>query len=81
MSRNLTADEKAKFIALYGAGAACEACGDRGVTVKIWEKYGTNAHEVGGDIGPEGIIGAIVACDVCGHSQTVARGRILEAAG
>lgn len=81
MSRDLTAEEKQKFTALYGAGTACEACGDTGVAVKIWEKYGSNAHQVGGDIGPEGIIAAIVACDVCGHSQTVARDRILEAAG
>lgn len=81
MSRNLTDDEKQAFIALYGAGAACENCADTGVTVKIWEKYGTNAHEVGGDISHQGIIGAIVACDVCGHSQTVARSQILETAG
>lgn len=81
MSRDLTAEERQKFIALYGAGTACENCGDTGVIVKIWEKYGSNAHEVGGDIGPEGIIGAIVACDVCSHAQSVARSRILEAAG
>ncbi|MEM7224458.1 MAG: hypothetical protein AAF495_15880 [Pseudomonadota bacterium] len=80
MSRNLTNEERQKFVALYGTGTACERCGDSGVTVKIWEKYGTNAHEVGGEIGPEGIIGAIVACDVCGHSETVARSKILEAA-
>ena len=80
MSRDLTDEEKRKFIALYGAGAACENCGDPGVTVKIWEKYGSNAHEVGGDISAEGIIGAIVACDLCGHAQTVARSRILEVA-
>ena len=81
MSRDLTAEEKQKFIALYGAGATCEKCGDAGVTVKIWEKYGSNAHEVGGDISAKGIIGAVVACDACGHGQTVARPRILEAAG
>ena len=79
MSRDLTAEERQKFVEMYGAGAACENCGDANVVVKIWEKYGTNAHEVGGDIGPEGIIGAIVACDACDHSQTVERERILKA--
>jgi len=81
MSRDLTAEEKQKFIALYGSGTACEKCGNSDVTVKIWEKYGSNAHEVGGDISAEGIIGAVVACDACGHGQTVTRARILETAG
>ena len=80
MSRDLNAEERARFVEMYGAGEACEGCGDKDVTVKIWEKYGSNAHEVGGDIGPSGIVGAIVACDKCGHSQTVARPRILAAA-
>ena len=81
MSRDLTAEEREKFIALYGTGTACKQCGNKDVLVKIWEKYGTNAHEVGGEIGPEGIIGALVACEACGHAETVARTRILEAAG
>ena len=41
MSRNLTDEERQKFIALYGTGTACKGCGDSGVTVKIWEKYGS----------------------------------------
>lgn len=79
MSRDLTAEERQKFIKMYGTGTACENCSDTNVVVKIWEKYGTNAHEVGGDIGPDGIIGAIVACDACDHSETVARDQILKA--
>lgn len=80
MSRDLTPEEKEKFVGLYGTGSKCEKCGDPGVVVKIWEKYGSNAHEVGGDIGPDSIVGALVACDACGHAQTVARGQILESA-
>lgn len=79
MSRDLTSAEREKFVALYGAGAACESCGTEDVVVKIWEKYGSDAHLEGGDIGPTGIVGAIVACDHCDHAQTVARARILEA--
>ena len=81
MSRDLTAEERQKFIALYGAGEACEKCGNSDVIVKIWEKHGGNAYEIGGDLGAEGIVGAIVACESCGHAQTVARSKILEVAG
>ena len=80
MSRDLTAEERQDFVTRYGAGTACEKCGNTDVMVKIWEKYGSTAHQVGGDIGPEGIVGAIVACEKCGHAQTVARSRILETA-
>ena len=79
MSRDLTEEERGNFATLYGAGTACERCGTADVVVKIWEKYGSDAHLVGGDIGPSGIVGAIVACDHCDHAQTVARDRILEA--
>ena len=74
------AEERQAFIARYGVGEACENCGDIGVTVKIWEKYGSNTCEIGGDIGPDGIIGGIVACDACGDAQTLPRSRILETA-
>ncbi|MDH3582390.1 MAG: hypothetical protein OEM91_17425 [Hyphomicrobiales bacterium] len=79
MSRDLTKEERDKFVDLYGTGEACKNCQTKDVTVKIWEKYGTDAFEVGGDIGPSGIIGAIVACDACGHSETVAREHIQKA--
>lgn len=79
MSRDLTDAEREKFAALYGAGTVCERCGTEDVVVKIWEKYGSDAHLVGGDISPGGIVGAIVACDHCDHAQTVARDRILMA--
>jgi len=79
MSRDLTPEERQRFVTIYGAGEACESCGNTDVTVKIWEKYGTDAHEVGGDIGPTGIVGALVCCDACSHAQTIARERILEA--
>ncbi len=78
MSPDLTPEERTKFIDLYGTGEACRACGNTGVVVKIWEKYGSNAHEVGGDIGPTGIVGAIVACDECSHAETVDRAHILK---
>ena len=77
MSRDLTEDERQKFIGMYGAGATCQRCGTPDVVVKIWEKHGTNAAEIGGDITGQGIIGAIVACDGCGNAQTVARSEIL----
>jgi len=78
MSRDLTADERQKFIQLYGLGRVCEACGETTVTVKIWEKYGSSADEIGGDISSTGIVGAVVACGQCGHGQTLARRRILQ---
>ena len=80
MSRDLTAEERQKFIGLYGAGEACEKCGNSDVLVKIWEKHGSNAYQVGGDLDSNGIVGAIVACESCGHTQTLPRSRILEAA-
>ena len=80
MSRDLTAEEKQDFIQRYGIGDACEQCADTEVTVKIWEKYGSTANEIGGDISAQGIVGAVVACDKCGHGQTLARSQILETA-
>jgi len=79
MSRDLTAEEKQKFIELYSVEAICERCGDTDVTVKIWEKYGSDSSKIGGNIGPEGIVGAVIACNKCGHGQTLTRSRILEA--
>jgi len=81
MSRDLTPEEQQKFSSLYGAGQSCKNCGNEDVTVKIWEKYGSDAHLVGGDLGPEGVVGAIVACDSCSHAETVDRSRILAAGG
>ena len=80
MSRDLTADERQKFIELYAIGTACEQCGNTDVTVKIWEKYGSSAGQIGGDISSTGIVGAVVACNKCGHGQTLARKRILATA-
>jgi hypothetical protein len=79
MSRDLTKEEQAKFADMYGSGLICVACGNNDVSVKIWEKFGTDAAQVGGDIGPSGIIGAIVACDLCGNAETIDRGRLLKA--
>ncbi|MCL4765822.1 MAG: hypothetical protein KJZ80_06310 [Hyphomicrobiaceae bacterium] len=80
MSRDLAAHEKGAFHKMYGVGAECCKCGDPGVTVRIWEKYGTTAHVAGGDITPSGIVGAVVLCERCGHGEVVPRSRILEAA-
>ena len=80
MSRDLTPEERQNFIGLYGIGEACEKCGNKDVLVKIWEKHGSNAYEIGGDLGAGGIVGAIVACESCGHAQTLPRSRILEVA-
>ena len=79
MSRDLTSEERVKFIDMYGTGAKCKNCGTEDVLVKIWENYGSDANQVGGDIGPAGIVGAIVACDHCGHSETVDRNHIRQA--
>ncbi len=79
MSRDLTEDECKEFNNLYGTGSSCKKCGDVSVSIKIWEKYGSNAHEIGGDIGPEGIVGALIACDVCEYTETVERSHILKA--
>ncbi len=79
MSRDLTKEEQAKFAEMYGTGTKCVACGNQDVIVKIWEKYGTDAAQVGGDISPSGIVGALVTCDACEHAETVARSKLLEA--
>lgn len=79
MSRDLTKEEQAKFAEMYGTGSRCASCGNEDVTVKIWEKYGTDAAQIGGDISPTGIVGALVACDACGHAETVDRAHILKA--
>ena len=79
MSRDLAPEEHETFRGHYGIGAACEACGNTEVTIRIWERYGTTSKEVGGDIGPDGIVAALVVCGACGHGQVIPRGRILEA--
>ncbi len=79
MSRDLKADERRTFFEYYREGSACKSCENKDVVVKIWEKYGSDAGEINGDISPEGIIGAVVVCGKCGHSQTVARESILKA--
>lgn len=80
MSRDLEAHEKVEFQKLYGVGAKCRLCGDPGVTIRIWEKYGAAAYMVGGDITPSGIVAAVVICEHCGHGQVVPRSKILAAA-
>lgn len=79
MSRDLAPEEKSKFTEHYGAGSSCESCGQADVTIRIWEAYDSPAKEVGGDIGPESIVGAMVICEGCGHGQTVARSEIVKA--
>lgn len=80
MSRDLTAEEKPTFQSLYDTGAACEACGNANVTIRIWEKYGSTSKNVGGDIGPDGIVAGLVFCEECGHGQVIPRDQILKAA-
>jgi hypothetical protein len=80
MSRDLAEHEKAPFQDLYGVGAKCRMCGDPRVAIRVWEKYGATAHMVGGDIGPTGIVAAVVICEHCGHGQVVPRSKILRAA-
>lgn len=79
MSRDLAPEEHETFRGHYGTGVECEACGNTEVTIRIWEKYGTTSKEVGGDIGPDGIVAALVVCQACGHGQVIPRGQILEA--
>ncbi len=79
MSRDLNADERQTFFEYYGEGLACKDCENKDVIVKIWEKYGSDAGQINGDISPKGIIGAVIVCGKCGYSQTVARDRILKA--
>ena len=79
MSRDLAGEEKPTFVGHYGVGAACNACGNKDVTIRIWEKHGTTSHDVGGDIGPDGIIGALIVCEACGHGEVIPRTQILEA--
>lgn len=79
MSRDLAPEERATFEGHYGTGEACEACGNKDVTIRIWEKYGTTSKDVGGDIGPGGIVAAVVLCESCGHGQVVDRAHIRAA--
>jgi len=79
MSRDLATEEKQGFHELYGSGKACESCGNADVTIRIWEAYQSPAKDVGGDIGPTSIVGAVVICEACGHDQTIARSHILSA--
>ncbi len=79
MSRDLAQEEKATFTKTYKTGETCEACGNKDVTIRIWEKYGTTSKDIGGDIGPEGIVAAVIICESCGHGQTVSRADILKA--
>jgi hypothetical protein len=80
MSRDLAAHEKEAFGKLYGTGTRCEKCGDPGVIIRIWEKYGAAAYMVGGDITPQGIVAAVVICEHCGHGEVVSRQKIEKAA-
>ena len=73
MSRDLASSEKATFAKLYGSGQSCEKCGNTDVAIRIWETYNSPAKVVGGDIGPENIVGAVVICENCGHGQTISR--------
>ena len=73
MSRDLANNEKETFAKLYGAGQSCEKCGNNDVNVRIWETYNSPAKVVGGDIGPQNIVAAVVICEICGHGQTVSR--------
>ena len=76
MSRDLDKSENATFSSLYGAGKCCEKCNGSNLTIRIWEAYASPAKQVGGDIGPQNIVGAVVICDDCGHGQTVSRDQI-----
>ena len=78
MSRDLAAEEKPKFVELYGAGESCEKCSNSDVAIRIWEAYDSPAKAVGGDIGPTFIVGAMIICENCGHGQTVSRAQIMK---
>lgn len=79
MSRDLEKSEHATFTKLYGKGKACVKCGSSNVDIRVWEAYASPAKTVGGDIGPENIVGALVICNACGHGETVARSEIVKA--
>jgi hypothetical protein len=80
MSRDLAASEKEAFQKLYGAGAKCRNCGNPDTIIRIWEKYGSGANKVGGDISPSGIVAAVVVCERCGHGQVLSRPELQKAA-
>ena len=80
MSRDLVAHEKPLFQKRYGTGVRCQRCNNRDVAIRVWERFGSTAHMVGGDITPEGIVAAVIICEDCGHGQIVSRSEILEAA-
>jgi hypothetical protein len=79
MSRELEASEAPVFHKLYATGQKCEKCTSNAVNIRIWEAYASPAKTVGGDIGPDNIVAAVVICSDCGHGQTVARHEILKA--
>jgi hypothetical protein len=75
----LEPSEKATFTRLYGTGERCRKCGSGAVTIRIWEGYASPAKTVGGDLGPDAIVAAVVICADCGHGETVARSDIRRA--
>ena len=77
MSRDLEAAEAKNFEKLYAKGSSCVACGSKDVTIRIWEGYNSPAKAVGGDLGPQNIVAAIVICKACGHGETVPRSHIM----
>jgi len=79
MSRDLAAHEKALFQKQYGTGAQCQKCGNRDIAIRIWERFGSTARLVDGDISPQGIVAAVIVCEACGHGQIVSRSEILQA--
>ena len=79
MSRELEASEAPIFHKLYAKGQMCERCASNAVSIRIWEAYASPAKAVGGNIGPDNIVAAMVICSDCGHGQTVARHEILKA--
>jgi hypothetical protein len=79
MSRDLETSEAPTFHRFYGTGQSCEKCASTDVTIRVWEAFASPAKNVGGDIGPDSIVGAIVICKSCGHGQTVPRSDILKA--
>ncbi len=76
MSRDLDKTEHATFHKLYGTGDGCRKCGNRDVTIKIWEAYDLPAKQPGGDIGPDKIVAAVIVCNECGHGETVSYDQI-----
>ena len=78
MPRKLDARAAKQFIDRYRTAERCAECDSGELGVTVWDHYGTVPADAGGDAGKGAglYIGAVVACENCGHGVTLDRARL-----